>query len=218
MKWKKKRFHIVDVCFAGLVGFIATTAVVAFASAPEFSFDNERISRQAREKEALEGLHGLHAEKTCADVSKDNKDPSKAHCDDFQIFVKSSPAYDLAAVTRWRDTYFVNYCSQDTIWRWKNMFNISEGKERTPHLMWCDPYLKFMKDSPTFDADARDQWLKKNHIHACYGKNEFYSKAMGCWNWDKAIRKSWRIDPKTYEAEVIEYRKQRGMPAQISMK
>ncbi|NKW11353.1 hypothetical protein HGG76_27540 [Ochrobactrum tritici] len=50
MKWKKRRFHIVDVCFAGLVGFIATTAVVAFASAPEFSFDKERISRQAREK------------------------------------------------------------------------------------------------------------------------------------------------------------------------
>ena len=204
MKRKKWRHKVVDCAIAGFGLFFVTTTALSFVHAPDFAKDLGRKDRTAQEQSAYDATHGRYAEEHCA------AENAPAFCADFQMFVKTSPSYDPAAVTRWRDTYYVNYCSQDAIWRWKNMFNISEGKERVPGLEWCDPYLAFMSEdgkNPKFSLEARDQWLRKTHVYACYGKDDFYLKKSGCWRW--GIRKSWRIDPKEYAAELEEQNKAR---------
>lgn len=204
MKRKKWRPRTVDFAIAGFALFFVTTTALAFVHPPEFIRAIGKQDRTAEQQAEYDASYGRYAEEQCS------KEDAPAYCADFQMFVKTSPAYDPAAVTRWRDTYYVNFCSHDAIWRWKNRFNINEGKERVPGLEWCDPYLAYMSEdgkNPAFNLEARDQWLKKTHVYACYGKDNFYLNRSGCWRY--GIRKSWRIDPKEYAAELEEQNKAR---------
>lgn len=83
-----------------------------------------------------------------------------AWCKDYMVIVPGSADFDKASLTRWRETYFANYCGS---------YAKSPGKK--PDLAWCSGYLPLTPGSKSFAGGEKlDRWLfdRRRYQYVCF--------------------------------------------------